>query len=170
MRFKASPIDGDTYPVFFATAPFVSRLRFDYDAPPDDVWSVISGPRMWSWLPTVWGCRYPDGETPGPGTVRDFQMYLDRWLIYAQHERILHWDKGSRIVYTATDATLPFFGSWCEEYSIESLDAGRRTRLNWTLAVRPRYLGRLPAQWVATLLKPAFRFELGALPRELPMR
>lgn len=125
---------------------------------------------MWSWLPTVWGCRYPEDEVIGPGTVRDFQMFLHRWLVYAQHERILHWDKGSRIVYTATDATLPFFGSWCEEYRLEPLDGGTRTRLHWTLAVRPRYIGWLPAQWLAVALKPIFRFGLLALPRELPMR
>lgn len=168
-RFAAEPIEADRVERFFDRAPFVSRLEYDYDAPVADVWGVISGPRMWSWLPTVWGCRYPEDETVGPETVRDFQMMLHRWLVYAQHERILHWDKGSRLVYTATDATLPFFGSWCEEYRVEALDA-ERTRLTWTLAVRPRYLGWLPAGWLAAALRPAFEFGLMALPRELPMR
>lgn len=170
MRFKAEPIEPGRHQEFFDTAPFLSHIEYDYAATPEEVWPVISGDRMWSWLPTVWGCRYPEGAEIGPGTVRDFQMFLHHWLVYAQHERILHWDKGSELIYTAVDATLPFFGSWCERYAITPLDGGAGTRLHWTLAVRPRYLGRLPAKWVAVILNPFFRFGLRALVRELPSR
>ena len=170
MRFKASPIEPNGYEAFFAEAPFLSYIEYDYDATPEEVWPVISGPRMWSWLPTVWGCRYPEGEEVGPGTVRDFQMFLHHWLIFAQHERILHWEKGSHLVYTAVDATLPVFGSWCERYAIEPIDGGTRTRLRWTLAVKPRYIGWLPAKWFAVALNPILRFGLRALVRELPSR
>lgn len=170
MRFKAKAIEPGHYQEFFDTAPFLSHISYDYAATPEEVWPVISGPRMWSWLPTVWGCRYPENEEIGPGTVRDFQMFGHHWLLYAQHEKILHWDQGSSLIYTAVDATLPFFGSWCERYAIEPIDNGAGTRLNWTLAVRPRYIGWLPAKWVAVALDPIFRFGLRALVRELPSR
>lgn len=170
MRFDAEPILPGSYQAFFDTAPFVSHIEYDYDAPPGEVWSVISGDRMWSWLPTVWGCRYPANEQAGPGTVRDFQMFLHHWLIFAQHEKILHWDEGISLIYTAVDATLPVFGSWCERYAITPIDDGMRTRLTWTLAVRPRYIGWMPAGWVSILLNPLFKFGLRALVRELPSR
>lgn len=167
VRFPATePIDPDGYHQFFATAPFLSHIQYDYPYPISEVWPVISGDRMWSWLPTVWGCRYPAGEIKR-GVVRDFQMYLHHWMVYAQHEKILHWEPGRRLVYTATDATLPFFGSWCEEYAIEPIDSGRGTRLRWTLAVKLRFIGWLPQRWVAAILKPVFKFGLRALVREL---
>lgn len=103
MRFKAIP-DRRRYLLrLLRHRPFRKPPPIRYDATPDDVWSVISGPGMWSWLPTP-------------------------------------------------------------------CDAGRRTRLNWSLAAHPRYVGRLPTRCLVTLLKPAFHFALGALPRELPMR
>ncbi|SLH49154.1 Polyketide cyclase / dehydrase and lipid transport [Mycobacteroides abscessus subsp. abscessus] len=134
------------------------------------MWDVVASDRMWSWLPTVWGCRYPTAPTREPGVVRDFQMFLHHWLIFAQHEKILHWEEGSSLVYTAVDATLPVFGSWCERYAVVPIDGGARTRLEWTLAVRPRYVGWLPARWVALALRPIFRFGLRGLLRELPSR
>lgn len=167
MRFNAVEISDDRAEAFFDEAPFVSRRTTTYDASAEDLWSVISSDRMWSWLPTVWGCRYPVNVEVGRGTVRDFQMRVWHYLIFAQHERILAWEPGRRIAYTATDATLPVFGSWCEEYSLEPLGP-TQTRLHWTLAVRPRYIGRLPLKWVALLLALPFRIGLRGLVGELP--
>lgn len=168
LRFRATkPVaTAQEGPDFLEVAPFRTRVVYDFpDYSPDELWAVASGARMWSWLPTVWGCRYPDGEEVGPGTVRDFQMYLHHWLIYAQREKILVWEPGVRLMYTATDATLPFFGTWCEEYRVESRAGG--SRLVWTMGVRVRFLEWMPMRWLTPVMQAVFRFGLRGLHREV---
>lgn len=169
-RFSAVQVQPGCHEMFFAAAPFVSRIEVSFDAPVQAVWDVIVGDRMWSWLPTVWGCRYPVGEVAAPSVVRDFRQNVLGWLIYAQHEKVITLEPCSQMVYTATDATLPFFGTWCERYAVTSVDAGNRTIVNWTLAVRPRYVGSIPAAWLSTLLRPILTFGLRRLASELPVR
>lgn len=175
MRFEAVPIEIDGVEEFFRTAPFVAHNRRTYSAPPQQVWDVVTGDRMWSWLPTVWGCRYPVNTAAGPGVVRDFQMYVHHWLIFAQHERVIALDSPQVMRYTAIDATLPVFGSWCEEYRVIPEDDGQHATLDWTLACAPRYLTRIPGSRtvirpLATVLRPILQFGLRGLERELPSR
>ncbi|GAB08470.1 hypothetical protein GOARA_012_00200 [Gordonia araii NBRC 100433] len=166
-RFRATgPVTIDEAPAFAERAPFRTDVVYDFPTiDPDALWRIISSDRMWSWLPTVWGCRYPDGEEIGPGTVRDFQMFVHHWLVYAQREQLLAWEPGRRIAYTATDATLPFFGTWFEDYRVEPRADGG-SRLRWTMAVQVRFLGRLPLRWISPLFALIFRFGLRGLPRE----
>ncbi|MGH3723976.1 MAG: SRPBCC family protein [Mycobacterium sp.] len=175
MRFDAVPIPVEGVEEFFATAPFVTRVRRSFAAPPEEVWAVVSGDRMWSWLPSVWGCRYPQDIVPAAGTVRDFQMYIHSWMVFAQHEQIIHFDAPRVMRYTALDATLPVFGSWCEEYRVVPEDDPGRATVDWTLACAPRYLTKIPGSRIAgrslsAVLKPVFWFGLGGLNRELPAR
>ncbi|MEO9329735.1 SRPBCC family protein [Gordonia aurantiaca] len=169
-RFAATrPITADEVPDFLIEAPFRTHVVYDFpDLDTGELWKVVSSDRMWSWLPTVWGCRYPPGDPIGPGTVRDFQMYIHHWLIYAQRERILVWEAGERLVYTATDATLPFFGTWCEEYIVEPR-AGGGSRLRWTMGVRVRFLGNVTLRFLTRPMQAVFRFGLRGLPRESGM-
>lgn len=173
MRFDAIPIERDGVAEFFRTAPFVAHNRRTYSVPPHQLWDVVTSDRMWSWLPTVWGCRYPVDTPAAPGVVRDFQMYIHHWLVFAQHERVIELDAPHVMRYTATDATLPVFGSWCEEYRVEPGPADNTAVLDWTLACAPRYLSRIPGNRIvirplATLLKPVLQFGLRGLVRELP--
>lgn len=175
MRFSAVPIARDGVDEFFTTAPFVTRNTRTYSVPPQQLWDVVTSDRMWSWLPTVWGCRYPVATAPAPGVVRDFQMYIHGWMVYAQHERVIELDAPHVMRYTATDATFPFFGSWCEEYRVLPADDGRAATLDWTLACAPRYLSRIPGNRLAirplgTILKPILQFGLRGLEREFPSR
>lgn len=173
MRFDAIEISSENADEFLRSAPFVTHVRRSFAAPAEQVWEVIAGSRMWSWLPTVWGCRYPQATDPAPGVVRDFQMYIFKWLVFAQHERVLDFDPDHMTMrYTATDATLPVFGSWCEQYRVEPTGDNHAT-IDWTLACAPRYLRRIPGiRWglrpVAAVLQPVFHFGLGGLERELP--
>lgn len=167
VRFRAtSPVTIEDAPDFIERAPFRTDVVYDFPTiEPDSLWAIISSDRMWSWLPTVWGCRYPDLEVVGVGTVRDFQMFVHHWLIYAQREQILVWEPGHRLSYTATDATLPFFGTWFEDYRVESRPGGG-SRLRWTMAIQVRFLGRLPLRWLAPLFRLIFRFGLRGVLRE----
>lgn len=167
-RFAATrPVTEHEAPEFLDSAPFRTHVVYDYpDIDAATLWETISSDRMWSWLPTVWGCRYPAGEAPTPGTVRDFQMYVHHWMIYAQREKILVWEPGQRLVYTAVDATLPFFGTWCEQYTVHPLPGGG-SRLSWTMGVRLRFIGALPQRWLSPLMRAVFRFGLRGLRREI---
>lgn len=167
LRFQATaPVRVEDADSFFAVAPFKTHVRYAFpDLTTEQLWSVVSSDRMWSWLPTVWGCRYPDGVEIGPGVVRDFQMYVHHWLLYAQREQIIVWEPGHRLMYTATDATLPFFGTWLEEYRVEPDGAG--SRLVWTMGIRPRFIGWLPARWLSVVLTPVYRFGLRGVRREV---
>jgi|GEM_PF-6541479 len=173
MRFSADAIAASEAEGFYATAPFVTHVRRTFAAPPEHVWEVITDSRMWSWLPTVWGCRYPVATDPEVGVVRDFQMHVHKWLIFAQHEQLIEFDPSRRVMrYTATDATLPVFGSWCEQYRVEPAGEGAAT-VDWTLACAPRYLRRIPGIRFALrplqiVLQRVFFFGLGGLERELP--
>jgi len=86
MRFDAVPIPVDGVEEFFATAPFVTRVRRTFDAPPEDVWRVVSGDRMWSWLAAGgggWGGARR--QMPGrrcvtkPGTALRLETGLFSW-------------------------------------------------------------------------------------------
>lgn len=173
MRFDAEAITADGVEHFFATAPFVTRVRRTVAAPPEQVWQVIFGSRMWSWLPMVWGCRYPTATEPGTGVIRDFQMHVHKWLVFAQHEQLIEFDCSRMVMrYTATDATVPIFGSWCEQYRVERSGPHGST-IDWTLGCDPRYLRRLPGmRWalraLAAVMTPVFRFALVGVERELP--
>ncbi|MGV0635002.1 SRPBCC family protein [Mycolicibacillus trivialis] len=172
MRFDAIALAPQNADEFLRTAPLVTHVRRTFAAPADQVWEIVAGSRMWSWLPTVWGSRYPRAIDPAPGVVRDFQMHIFKWLIFAQHERLLEFDPAQMMMsYTATDATLPVFGSWCEHYRVEPENNGHAT-VDWTLACAPRYLRRIPGiRWglrpVAAVLQPVFHFGLGGLERDL---
>lgn len=172
MRFDAIEVSPENADEFLRTAPFITHVRRRFAAPAEQVWEIVASDRMWSWLPTVWGCRYPWASEPAPGVVRDFRMHIFKWLIFAQRERLLEFDPGQMTMrYTATDATLPVFGSWCEHYRVEPEDPTHAT-IDWTLACAPRYLRRIPGiQWgrrpVAAVLQPVFYFGLGGLEREL---
>ncbi|PIB79734.1 SRPBCC family protein [Mycobacterium celatum] len=174
MRFDAIPITAERADEFFETAPFVTYIQRSFAAPPEHVWGVIAGSRMWSWLPTVWGCRYPVATEPAAGVVRDFQMHVHKWLVFAQHEQLIEFDTTRMMMrYTAIDATLPVFGSWCEEYRVEPADNPEHATVKWTLACAPRYLRRIPGvrfalRPTAAVLQPIFRIGLGGLERELP--
>ncbi|MFW0792016.1 SRPBCC family protein [Gordonia sp. CPCC 205333] len=167
-RFRATdPVYDEGIESFLNSSPFRTHIVYDYPRiSADDLWQVVSSDRMWSWLPSVWGCRYPVGEEVAPGTVRDFQMFVHHWLIYAQREKILVWEPGSRLVYTATDATLPFFGTWCEQYVVEPLPSGG-SQLTWTMGVKPRFIGWLPMRWLTPVMSRVFRFGLRGLVREV---
>lgn len=168
LRFRATaPIRPDGIAEFLDEAPFRTHVVYDFPQfSVEQLWGAVSSDRMWSWLPTVWGCRYPVDEEIKPGTVRDFQMFVHHWLIYAQREQILVWEPGHRLVYTATDATLPFFGSWCEQYAVEPLPSGG-SRLRWTMGVKPRFIGWLPLRWLSPVFTRIFRFGLRGLVREI---
>lgn len=173
MRFSATPIERDEAAGFFRSAPIVVHTRRTFDAPPQQIWDVVTGDRMWSWLPMVWGCRYPAHTPPAAGVVRDFQMYIHHRLVFAQHERITRFDDLNVMRYTAIDATLPVFGAWCEEYRVEPGPDDDSAVLDWTLACAPRYLSRIPGNRIlfrmfSRFLKPIFHFGLRGLERELP--
>lgn len=169
-RFRATaPATLADVPHIIDTSPFLTQVRYEFpDVTPDELWDVVSSARMWSWLPTVWGCRYPPGESIGVGTVRDYQMFVHHWLIFAQRERILRWEPGHRLSYTADDATLPIFGTWYEDYRVEEGRHGGSV-LNWTMAVRIRFLGAIPLRWVSPVFARIFRFGLRGVRREVNM-
>ncbi|EFV13215.1 SRPBCC family protein [Segniliparus rugosus] len=166
-RFQATePVSAESYPEFVERAQYCVVSEAEYPYSVEQVWGAISGERMWSWLPTCWGPRYPAGGG-APGVVRDWQMYVFDWLYYSQHERILHWEPLRKIAYTVDNATLPFFGSWLEEYLIEPTADGKGTRLRWTWAMKIRFIGWLPLRWLAPILRPIFEFALRGVIREI---
>jgi hypothetical protein len=141
----------------------VVTTHLSFRSPPDQVWNLLRSDRMWTWYPFGSGVDYPSDERR-VGTVR--QMFV-RAVFWRQEEEFLRWDEGDRYTFYARKAVLPVFGTWAEDYQItETSDGG--TRLRWTVAFAPRYLGRLPLRWLTPLARPVFRANIAPMKRMLP--
>ncbi|TNF34434.1 MAG: SRPBCC family protein [Deltaproteobacteria bacterium] len=129
----------------------VSKRHFTYDfrvpAPPAEVFEAISAPeRFERWFPDLRGVRWVTDPPPAAGSVREVRL---RGL--AVRERILVYEPGARFVFTVTAISRPLLSRMVEDYRLSPVGDGE-TRVQWTVAYRPRLLLRP----VTPLLRPLF--------------
>ncbi|HEY6761981.1 MAG TPA: SRPBCC family protein [Baekduia sp.] len=145
MAYTLPPIDDR----FFETAPLVVPAVVDLDAPPARVWEALGSDAMWSWAPIIdqltWVTRRPQTV----GAIRRLRMFKVNTI----EEEFYRWDEGRRATFRVTRQTRPLLDGLAEDFLLEDLDGGARTRLTWTMAIAPKGLPGLAAGRGAALAK-----------------
>jgi hypothetical protein len=114
---------------FFSAAPLVVPAPIELDAPPARVWEALGSDRMWSWAPIIDRVRW---LTPhGVGSVRRLRLLKVNTI----EEEFYRWDEGVRATFRVVAQTRPLLKGLAEDFLLEPLDGGARTRLTWTMAI-----------------------------------
>ncbi|WCB92615.1 hypothetical protein DSM104299_01312 [Baekduia alba] len=148
MAYKLPPVD-DT---FFTSAPLVVPAVVDLDAPPARVWDALGSDAMWSWAPiidqVVW-------LTPRPQTVGATRR-LRLLRVNTIEEEFYRWDPDPpirRATFRVTQQTRPLLNGLAEDFLLDPLDGGARTRLTWTMAIALRGVPAPPKALLPALVK-----------------
>lgn len=121
-----TPVDLD----YFDTA----RHRFTYDidvpgASPDQVWADVAAPQPLPWVRALRG-RYTTPEPHGVGALREVSV-LRHALTLREH--FFLWDDADhRHSFYATEASVPLFRSFAEDYRV--IEQGSGSRFTWRFA------------------------------------
>ncbi|MGH3647331.1 MAG: SRPBCC family protein [Micromonosporaceae bacterium] len=122
------PFDED----FFDSAPYRSSYRVELPVPPERVWAELTGDQPLAWCRLLDNGRYTSERPYGVGTTRT--MRVGKGLL-SLRERYLRWDEGRRHSFYVTQATLPLFRRFGEDYLLDPTPEG--CRLTWTFAHEP---------------------------------
>ncbi len=139
----------------FDRAAIVLRTTHDFAATPSAVWSALDGDQAWTWLPFGCGVEY-DEPVRRVGMERGMGCVTAPWrFIWIQRERFWRYEPGSRITYSAYSASWPLLHEWAENYTLIPNPAGG-TRIEWTVALTPRFVSWLPLTWLQPPLRMIF--------------
>ncbi|MFG2914884.1 SRPBCC family protein [Kitasatospora sp. NPDC048298] len=128
---------------FFDTAPHRHRFRMDLPVAPHTVWEGLAGRTPLSWCRGLAGGRYTSPAPHGVGTTRE----VTALRLLRLREEFVHWEEkeeGRRHAFCVTQASLPIYRRFGEDYLVEPLAAGG-TRFTWTFAYEPARFLRRPA-------------------------
>jgi hypothetical protein len=135
---------------FFDSAPHLFRYERHFDATPEQVWeSLQSDESLAAWGNTVGSVTWTSARPFGVGTTRE--VATGPTLV---RERFFSWDEGSGYAFSVTEANVPMFRRFAEDYRVEAHGAG--TRFTWLVAIEPVLALRLPFKVLAPVLKAAF--------------
>jgi Polyketide cyclase / dehydrase and lipid transport len=132
---------------FFTDAPLVVPAPVELDAPPARVWEALGSDAMWSWAPIIDRVTW---LTPhGVGCVRRLRLLKVNTI----EEEFYRWDEGVRATFRVVAQTRPLLNGLAEDFLLEPLDGGARTRLTWTMAADFRGLPAPPKALLPGLVK-----------------
>jgi Polyketide cyclase / dehydrase and lipid transport len=124
---------------FFREAPLVVPAPVELDAPPARVWEALGSDAMWSWAPIIDRVTW---LTPhGVGSVRRLRLLRVNTI----EEEFYRWDEGVRATFRVVAQTRPLLNGLAEDFLLEPLDGGTRTRLTWTMAIDLRGIPAPPS-------------------------
>jgi Polyketide cyclase / dehydrase and lipid transport len=146
MTYKLDPIDD----AFFESAPSVVPASVDLDAPPAHVWEALGSDAMWAWAPIVDGVTW---LTPhGVGAIRRLRLLKVNTI----EEEFYRWEPDAptrRATFRVTQQTRPLLNGLAEDFVLDPLDGGARTRLTWTMAIDLRGVPAPPKALLPVLVK-----------------
>ena len=132
---------------FFTTAPLVVPATVDLDAPPARVWEALGSDAMWSWAPIIDRVTW---LTPhGVGSVRRLRLLKVNTI----EEEFYRWDDARRATFRVTQQSRPLLNGLAEDFLLDPLDGGARTRLTWTMAIALRGVPAPPKALRPALVK-----------------
>jgi uncharacterized protein YndB with AHSA1/START domain len=135
---------------FLERAPAVHVAEATMEAPRSRVFGALTAPGSWKqWFPGVRDATYATPPPHGLGTIREARVRGTTWI-----EEVIAWDDGARFAWTVTRASVPLAHAQVEAF--ELMDAGRQTRVRWTLALEPRLLARLGAPLTTPTIRRLF--------------
>lgn len=139
--FDLSPCDAS----FFDTAPQRHVHTMDLPVPAGRVWEGLAGDAPLSWCRMLSGGRYTSARPYGVGTTRE----ITAGRLLRLREQFLLWEEGRRHAFWVTQANMPLFRRFAEDYLVEPTPTG--CRFTWTFAyesapalAHPGKVARLP--------------------------
>jgi hypothetical protein len=127
-RYGLDPVDE----TFFETAPMRWRVGLELAASPDEVWAGLTSSRPLSWCRALPEVTYVSEPPYGVGAVREASVLGT----YRMREEFFRWDDTERRKsFHATEATLPLFSAFAEDYHVLPFDNG--SKLVWSFAFAP---------------------------------
>jgi hypothetical protein len=126
MRFKLKTADED----FQRSAPQRQVAVFEIPQPADRVWTALTSDDTLSWCRALAGVTWTSPRPFGVGTTRTVTA---RPRALALKEVYFRWDEGRRNSFYVSEATLPLFRRFAEDYLIEEISPSR-CRFTWTVA------------------------------------
>jgi hypothetical protein len=145
MAYKLPEIDD----AFFESAPLVVPAVVDLDAPTARVWEVLGSDEMWSWAPIVDELVWLTSRPQTVGAIRRLRLLKVNTI----EEEFYRWEEGRRATFRVTHQTRPMLDGLAEDFLLDPLDGGARTRLTWTMAIAPKGLPGLASGRGAALAK-----------------
>ena len=135
---------------FLGSAPHVFRYEKHFEATPEQVWeSLQSDKSLAAWGNTVGSVTWTSPRPFGVGTTREVGLGPNK-----VREHFFRWDEGSGYSFYVTEANVPLFRRFAEDYGVEPDGTG--TRFTWVVAIEPIGLLRLPFKALAPVLKAGF--------------
>jgi hypothetical protein len=134
---------------FFATAPIVVAAPVELDAPPARVWEALGGDAMWSWAPIVDQLVWLTPRPQSAGAVRRLRLLKVNTI----EEEFYRWEEGHRATFRVTRQSRRLLNGLAEDFLVEPLAGGARTRLTWTMAIAPRGMPAPPKALLPALVK-----------------
>lgn len=117
----------------FTKAPHVDVRVMDLAASADEVWGGLTEPRPVGWCRRLANGHYTSPTPYGVGTTRE----ISALGVLKLRERFFEWDDAARRhSFYVTDASLPLFEYFAEDYLVEPTDGG--CRFTWTFALKAR--------------------------------
>ncbi len=126
---------------FFAAAPTVLREEFEIARPAERVWADLTGDEALHWCRILQDVSWTSERPFGVGTTRQVKALAGAAVL---RERYFLWDEeGRRHSFCVEQASAPLFASLAEDYLVEPTSEAS-CRFSWTIAYKPRALGRGP--------------------------
>jgi uncharacterized protein YndB with AHSA1/START domain len=124
---------------FFGSAPLQITASARLNASPERLFASFADASQWlRWWPMMTTCKWTV-DTAAVGAEREVVVRL----LGRFRERMIAWQPGQRFAFTMIASTSPMASQLAEDYRLSADGTG--TRLDWTLAARPRILGKLAA-------------------------
>ncbi|MEU9805206.1 SRPBCC family protein [Mycobacterium sp. NPDC050853] len=143
-RFEVSGVGPDVDAYFDKGATWAATVETTVPAPAEHVWQQLSAGDYLGAVPFV----------TGPHIAGLDLSY--RAVLIALSERIVRNDPAKELVAVGTGLSIPLLlTSFGERWVI--LSEGANTKVQWTVALTPQWIGWFPLRWTAFVVRPFMR-------------
>jgi hypothetical protein len=134
---------------FFTDAPLVVPAAVELDATPARVWAALGSDEMWSWAPIIDQLAWITPRPHAAGAVRRLRLLKVNTI----EEEFYRWDDERRATFRVTRQSRRLLDGLAEDFLLDPLDGGARTRLTWTMAIALRGVPAPPKALLPALVK-----------------
>jgi hypothetical protein len=147
--FAMQPCNGSV----FDAAPTRYRDAMEIARPATDVWTELVADGALGWCRMLGGAEWTSPRPFGIGTTRTMRIAFGSFVI---HENFFRWDEGRRKSFYVSEANLPLFKYFAEDYLVEEATPGA-SRFTWSLAGEPTPIGAAGAPLLGLLVQSLFK-------------
>jgi hypothetical protein len=122
---------------FFESAPTRYSHRWSIGRPPSQVWAELVGDRPLHWCRAL-AINWTSPRPFSTGTTRQAKILG----VVKIQELFFVWEEGRRYTFHVTEANVPLFQRFAEDYIVEP-DGPNRCAFTWTIALAPTPVGKV---------------------------